>query len=267
MIWLALVAVGLSAGFIAGLLGIGGGILLVPAFMEIFALWFPQGAVEQTALGTSLTVIAGASFMAVTTHRQHAEIDFGMVLRLLFGALLGIAIGTFCASRADGTTFRILLAMVLCTVAYRTATRAKFAVAEPAPPSPPWTHPVAGIGIGTFSSFFGVGGGILLVPFLSRFGGKKIHDAMATSSAFITVNATLSAILYICMGLFDGNSAPMTLGYVHLGAAAVGGGAAIIGAKIGVKAARKVSGVKLLQAFSLLLLVVAFRLVYKAVTG
>jgi uncharacterized membrane protein YfcA len=264
MIWFALALVGLSAGLIAGLLGIGGGILLVPAFMELFGLWFPQGAVEQTAIGTSHTVIAVASLMAVMTHKSHSKIDFRMVLRLLAGALVGISIGTFCATKADGVTIRLLLAVVLCTVAYRTVTRARKHALEPPPPSPDWTHSVAGVGIGTFSSFFGVGGGILLVPFLSRFGGKRTLDAMATSSTFIMFSASISALLFMFFGVADGNTAPMSVGYVHLGGVAVGGGAAIIGAKIGVKTSRKISAERLLHFFSLLLLLVAARLVYRA---
>lgn len=264
MIWALVAAAGLFSGFVGGLLGVGGGILLVPLFLELFSAMHQVAHPTQTAFGTSHVVILLTSLAAVRAQSRHGGTDWEAVQRMGAGVLAGALLGGYAAALLSGRLLQYLFAGFVTAMALRTV-RAARSDPPPARARKPGTIATfsAACGIGGFASFFGVGGGILAVPYLLRFHGKPIHEAMATSSGLLVVTASASLAAYAWNGRHIGGASPLLVGYVHLGVGLAAGAAAVLGAWYGVKAARKTSRRKLLYFFAALLVAVAGRLVMR----
>ncbi len=255
MTWLLLLPLGAGAGFVAGLLGIGGGVLLVPLFLEFFrAHGYPPLSV-QTAMGTSKAVVLVSAAIAAREQARAGRVDWGAVLSLAPWVVVGALAGGVAAAWTSPSVLQVAFGVFLAVVGLWMA-RGR----PPARSGLPAGLRAGGFGVGALASFFGVGGGILAVPLLHRSFGKPIHEAAATSSGLMLFTASAGVATHLWAGWVQHNPVPGTVGFVHVGAWALGGLGALAGARRGVRVAGRVSPDLLRRLFAAVLLAVSIRL-------
>ena len=264
--WLAFPALGLVAGVLAGLLGIGGGIVLVAALVALLpGFGVPPASVMHVALGTSLASIIVTATASANAHRQRGGVLWPSVAWLAPGLVVGGVAGSRWALGVAGETLALIVGGFCLLMALRMAwpSRAGAAVASEAVPRGPWMG-VAGLGIGAVSAVVGIGGGSLTVPLLVSRGVATVR-AVGTSSACGVVIALASAASYAIAGA-DGDAPaampPGVLGFVHVPAALGIGLGAWIAAPWGVRLAHRLGGPALSRVFAVALASVGIALLW-----
>jgi uncharacterized membrane protein YfcA len=272
---LLLVGVGLAAGFVGALVGVGGGVLFAPVLFFYFqSLGVDPGVLAPLTIGTSLfcTFIVGCS-SAWFHHRRQA-----VQPRVAFNVGLLSAVAVFLMTRYvttqpwyDGRVFQGVFSIILLVVVARMLLGRRReagppveAKAEAAPAGMRWPV-LAGIGsvAGVVSSAAGVGGGVVLVPFYHNLLRLSMPVAVGTSSATIVLISLVGVLNYAAMGL--GADVPATaLGYVDVGHALVLAVPAVFGAPLGVWVAHRVDTRTLRWSFAALAAFVAVRLLLRA---
>lgn len=254
---------GAFAGFLAGLLGIGGGVILVPLFLWLFPLaGFPEPVIVHTAFGTSLAIIIPTSISSVFGHRKRGNVDWHMVAYLALGGVLGALLGSSAAAVIPGDKLKALFGLLQIIIAL------KLLFFHPhLPPErsdrPPGNHLLlVGIAGGFFSAFFGIGGGVVAVPLMLIVLQLPIHLAVGNSSALIVCSSFAATIGYVLHGLQQPLNAPFSLGYVNILIAAVVAPLSIACARLGVKLASRTSQEKLVKAFAILLALVGGKILF-----
>lgn len=261
-----LIFLGLASGFMAGLLGIGGGIILVPGIYFLFkTLGYSESVLMHLAVGTSLAVIIPTGFSSARAHFKRGAVKFDLVKNIGPGIVLGVAAGTVVASILSGNELTLLFAIALICFSFLMQI-------------PPKVRDDAGHGIGkakgTFGGFFvgmlsslmGIGGATLNVPFMTL-NGVGIHNAVASASAlgpFIALPGTLG---FVWIGWGQAGLPPFSLGYINLLAFALIAPLSFLAAPYGAAAAHKVSVKTLRRIFSLFLIVVALKMMGEAFYG
>lgn len=250
---------GVVAGLFAGLLGVGGGIVIVPVLVYLFAAaGFPADALMQFALATSLASILFTGLSSVRTHHGRGAVRWDLVrvlaLPLMLGALLGAGladrIGSVWLMRLFGGFALLLgLRMLLQRVS------ASDDVAAPAPALPATRTVVAGGVIGVASAIFGIGGGSLTVPYLHA-AGVRMQNAVATSAACGVPIAIAGALGYVLAGSQRTDLPAWSLGYVHLPSLLALVLASVPMAVLGARLAHRLPAALLRRIFALLLLAV-----------
>ncbi len=209
---------GCLAGLLSGLMGIGGGIVIVP-----FLVWhftqrgFPDDSVMIMAVATSLATIAFTSISATLAHHRRGAVDWDSVKQLAPAILAGSVIGSVIADLLPARAFKLIFAGFLLYAALRMLLKP---VSAPANEEFATTRPFgwAGTAIGALSAILGIGGGTLSVPLLVRW-GYPVHSAVAISSACGFPIAVAGTATYIALGW--NNTLPGgSLGYVYLPALA-----------------------------------------------
>lgn len=267
--WLAFPLLGLVAGVLAGLLGIGGGIVLVAALVALLPLLgVPAAAVMHVALATSLASIIVTASASANAHRKRGSVLWPTVAWLAPGLVLGGLAGGRLAVRLEGATLAILVGAFCLLMAARmawpgTGTAAATDATTPAPRGP-WLA-AAGLGIGAVSAVVGIGGGSLTVPLLVSRGVAAVR-AVGTSSACGVLIGLASAAAYAA-GAATATAAEAALpagivGYVHLPAAIGIGLGALVAAPWGVRLAHRLSGPALARLFALALALVGLGLLW-----
>ncbi len=211
-----LIGVGLFSGVISGLLGVGGGIVIVPALYHVFAYLDVDPSVRMhLAVGTSLSTIIPTAIRSVRSHHKRGAVDMTLMRQWALPLGIGVLIGTGLAVYARGPQLTLVFATVALLVALQmTVIRHDWTIRDGVPKGLPGALPP--VGIGAFSAMMGIGGGTLAVPTLSMF-GVPIHRAVATASGFGLIIAIPGTIGFIAAGW--GNPllpAPWYLGYVSL---------------------------------------------------
>lgn len=248
---------GLFAGFLAGLLGIGGGLVVVPVIFLVL-MQDPAHAeyAMHVALGSSLAFIVINSGAAAWVHYRMGGLRWQEFYWLAPGLVLGSLLG---AQLADGLSTAILqrwfggflIAMAIYLFLQRR------------PPMPktgrPWASVIAGLPIGTIASLAGVGGGVMVVPWLLA-RGHRAAVAVATSSACTVVVALVGALGYVLFA--SRQPLPWSTGYIYWPAVLAFAATAVLMAPLGARAAHRINQKKLRRGFALLVLVVGIRLLW-----
>lgn len=231
------IAVGVVAGFLAGLLGIGGGIIVVPALVWIFhAQGFADDHLMQLAAGSSLAAMIISCFVSVLSHRRRGARLEGIYQRLMLPVMIGTIIGTSLATILKSQILEILFGCLLLLLALILIIGTK-APAERQLPGRlgMWSM---GLGIGGNSGLFGVGGGIITVPLLTYF-NVPLRNAVAVSGSVAITIALIGTISFTLAGLHTDALPPGSIGYVYwpavLGITLVSPICAILGAKVAYK--------------------------------
>lgn len=259
---LALLAMGSFGGFAAGLLGIGGGMVLVPFITMIFtARGVAEHLVVHMAIATSLGIILFTSMSSVRAHHKHGAVLWPVVRLLAPGIVIGSWIGPWIGKQMNTT---LLAAFFGCFVAY-SATQMligkKPAAARELPGKPGMF--VAGGLIGVLSGLVGAGGGFMSVPFMTRC-NVRIHNAVATSAALgfpIALSGTLSNIYY---GWGEPGLPPWSLGFIYVPALAIIVAASVVMAPLGARSAHRMPVRRLQQIFAVILYALAVYMFWKA---
>lgn len=216
---IALLAAGCVAGLIAGLFGVGGGVVMVPVLFTLFSLvGIPASHTMQIALGTSLATIAITAISSARAHHQRGAVNWQIFWRmtpaLALGALLGAQIADQISSNALKIAF-ILGEFAIAFVMWRAANQAQHALrTQPALLKPPAVG-IAGLGVGCISALGGIGGGTLNVPYLSK-GGLAMQSAVGTAAAMGFPIALFGAAGLIFAGLGNASLTDTSyIGYLH----------------------------------------------------
>jgi uncharacterized membrane protein YfcA len=262
-LWLTYILVGCVAGVLAGLLGVGGGIIIVPMLDICFTIQhFPHESIMHLALGTSLASIMFTSISSFWNHHKRGAVRWDVVRRVTPGILAG-TFGGACVAAVMSTEFlKIFFVIFLFYVSFQ-----MFADKRPNPsrdfPGLPGMFGVGGI-IGVVSSLVGIGGGSLSVPFMI-WCNLAVHQAIGTSAAIGFPIAVAGALGYIYNGFGVTNLPPHSLGYVYLPALVGIVGASMLTAPLGVRLAHALPVYKLKRGFAMLLFIMGLRMLYKLI--
>lgn len=253
-----LVGMGAIAGILAGLLGIGGGIVIVPVLVLVFR---GQGVspliVMHVSIGTSLATIVTTSLSAIHAHQKHKAIDWFTFKQIAPAILLGALSGALIAKAMSADTLRIAFASFMLLVAFQ------MSLSKPPPPHRHLPGPVgmslAGLIIGTVSSLMGVGGGSMSVPFLT-WCNVAVRNAVATSAAIGLPIALGGASGFIIMGWGENDLPPWSIGYVNLPAYLGIVIASTLFAPLGAALAHRLPAIVLKRIFAIFLVIMSTRL-------
>jgi uncharacterized membrane protein YfcA len=251
--------VGGVAGLLAGLLGIGGGVVVVPALvllLPVFGLggeWTPHQAVA-----TSLVSVVAMGSASALAHHRRGAVAWPLFKLLVPGILLGAGGGALLAGWLPGVWLQRLFALFLLVSGGRMLLGAG-ASADARPLPGRWLLTAAGGGIGALSAVLGIGGGTLLVPYLARH-GLAIRRAVGTSSACGVPLALVGSLGFVLSGWNRTGLAPHSLGFVLWPAAAAIAAAGVPMANVGARLAHRLATATLKRIFGVLLLAVGLRL-------
>jgi uncharacterized protein len=257
--WLIFAATGAFAGLMAGLFGVGGGLIMVP----ILALLLPfldvaPAVTMQVAIGTSLAVISFTSLSSAAAHHRRGGVDVAALLRLAPGLIVGAWLGAAVADRLSGELLRTIVGTGALLVAAQMALGRQ-------PTGTATTRPGgielfgAGTVIGAASALIGIGGGSLSVPYLSL-RGLGIHRAVGTAAAAGIPIAWGGAAGFIYNGWDVPGIPTPALGYVLLSAWVGMGLFSVLTAPLGARLAHAARPQTLKRGFALLLVVIGLHL-------
>ncbi len=259
---IALLALGSMTGFAAGLLGIGGGMLLVPFITLLLTLFhFPPHLVVHMAIATSLATILFTSLSSVRAHHRHGAVQWRIVALLAPGILLGSWVGPWIGKQMNSSMLAAFFGVFVLLSATQMLLNKKPSATRDLPPPPGMF--AAGGAIGVLSGLVGAGGGFISVPFMT-WCNVKIHQAVATSAALgfpIALAGTLSNI-YFGMGVDELPSG--SLGFIYLPALLVISLASVFTAPLGARTAHKLPVKSLRKIFALMLYALAGYMLWKA---
>ncbi|HWS76646.1 MAG TPA: sulfite exporter TauE/SafE family protein [Quisquiliibacterium sp.] len=257
---LGLLVLGAATGFLAGLLGIGGGMVMVPFMtMLLGAQHFPPSETVKVAIATSLTTIVFTSMSSVRAHHRRGAVRWSLVKLLAPGILIGALLGAQVAGWMPG---RVLAAFFGVFVGYSALKMLRASPAAAAGRLPGKGGMLgAGGAIGSISALVGAGGGFITVPFLTR-GGVPIHQAVATSAACGFPIALAGTLGYVWAG--RQLDLPGSLGYVYLPALLCIASASVLTAPLGARAAHALPTAALRKVFAVVLLALAAYMLARA---
>lgn len=262
-IHLMLPLLGLFAGFFAGLLGIGGGIILVPLFLVLFTYFsYPPELIVHAAFGTSLAIIIPTSLTSTLSHRQHGNVVWNHVGPLAAGGVAGAFFGGALAAQTPGLWLKGCYGLMLLLVGGSMFLKTSYLPPERSTPVPLKQLLLVGGVTGAFSAFFGGGGGIVAVPMMVFFLQLPAQLAVGNSSALVVISALAGTASYIVHGLDQTGLPAYSLGYVNQVVALVVAPFAMVGARFGVKIAGRVSHDRLINIFAILLLLIGTRVLF-----
>jgi uncharacterized membrane protein YfcA len=261
-----LLLLGCGAGFLAGLLGIGGGMLLVPFLSLILSQrGVAPGMAVKMAIATSMTTIAFTSLSSVRAHHKRGAVRWPLVRNMAPGIVLGgLVAGAGAFSLVKGQALALFFAAF---VAFSATQMLRARAPRPERDMPGRLGQIAaGSGIGFLSGLVGAGGGFVSVPFMTRC-NVPIHNAVATSAALGFPIALANTVGYLFGGIGLAPALPGALGYLYLPALAVIASSSVLLAPLGVRAAHALNVRQLKRAFAVLLYLLAAYMLYKGLNA
>jgi uncharacterized membrane protein YfcA len=212
-IFVAYLFLGAVAGVLAGLLGVGGGIVVVPAFFFLFqAQAFPQGLLMHLAVGSSLATVVFTSLTSAYAHHRRGAVLWPNVRRLIPGIVAGALLGAAVADHVPSKTLRMLFGLFECFVAIQLALGFKPAPHRELPGRAGMTF--MGLAVGSVSTMLGIGGGTITVPFL-LWCNTPIRQAVATSAACGLPIAMTGAVGFLWAGLNTPSLPESSTGFLY----------------------------------------------------
>lgn len=258
------IIIGLATGFLGGFLGVGGGVILIPllAFWVFPAMKVSPEVIVHLAFGTSLAIIIPTSISGSFAHAKKEAIDWRSVFLLAIPGIIGSFSGSTIAAFLKGHLLKMLFGALLIFLAaqmfWEKATISDQEENEEI--KKPYAFLIIGFIVGLFSGFFGLGGGVLIIPLLVRILKIPIHRAMGISIAFVFFVSLIGTLGYIVNGWGRAQLPPYTWGYVHIWGWIMGGLPSVFLARLGTKLAYKIRPYRLRKVFALLLLAMGARM-------
>jgi uncharacterized membrane protein YfcA len=260
---LAMLATGCVAGVLAGLFGIGGGIVIVPVLEAVLGFLGVDPAIRMhIAVATSLATIIPTSISSARAHHRRGAVDIDVVKRWAVFILLGALAGTWIASQVHSRVLAAVFATLALLVALKMVFLPQSRNLTEAVPRGIWV-PVIPTAIGCFSSMMGIGGGTFSVMTLTLF-NEPIHRAVGTAALFGLVISLPGTIGFILTGLDDPRLPPGSLGFVNYLGFAVIAPTTVLMAPVGARIAHAFSAKKLGILFGVFLASASARLFYQA---
>ncbi len=256
---LVLAAAAAGAGFMAGLLGVGGGIVMVPALYYAFTvLDFDIVTRMHLSVGTSLAIIIPTSIISTMTHKEYDAVDFKMVKSFGVFILAGVICGTFLAVNLKTPALVLFFSIFALKVGLFFIFLREKLVDNPKKISAVVKN-ISGVIIGFISVPLGIGGGSLMVPFMRTF-GYDIRKSIGTAAAVGFLIAVTGTITMITGGKIINNvNTPYSIGYINLLGFAVFVPVTMVMARIGAKVVHKIDKKLLSKIFGIFLILVSMR--------
>lgn len=253
---------GSFAGLCAGLFGVGGGLIIVPVLVWVFArMGMHNEVIAHVALGTSLATIVVTSISSTSAHHKAGGVRWVLVQNMAIGLVVGSLLGAWVAKSLKSDTLQIVIGAGAMAMAVKMLFFPSKETQKPLPSK--GVQITAGLGIGLLSAIFGIGGGSLTVPFLNHC-GVRMKEAVGTSAACGLPIALAGAVGFAWFGAGVPTGVAGTLGFVHIQAFVMISVASFVAAKFGAKLAHKLPTQRLKQAFGVLLLIVGATLIGRA---
>ncbi|MDF2488690.1 MAG: hypothetical protein K0S77_1312 [Pseudomonas sp.] len=245
------VLLGACAGVLAGLFGVGGGIIIVPVLVFSFTLQgFEPSVLTHLAVGTSLATIVFTSINAIIEHHRRGAVQWPIFVWMTVGILIGAGIGAKTASLIQGPMLQKIIGVFALVIAVQMALDFKPKASRGIPGKPGLA--LAGVVVGWASAIFGIGGGSLTVPLLT-WRSLPMQQAVATSSACGLPIALASAVSFMILGWHDPQLPEHSLGFVYLPALVGIAATSMFFARYGARLAHKLSPRLLKRLFAALL--------------
>jgi len=261
------VAIGCGIGFLAGLFGVGGGVLIVPLLIFFYEYSGISPAImTHMAIGTSLFVVVFASLMSAYQHNKQKNIDWRAVFVLGFSSALTALAMTRLAADLSGRLLQVIFALVVLITALimlmESDVRAQKKMEAPSRLN---LLGFGGLGLmaGVVSALTGVGGGVFVIPIMYNFLKMPIKLAIGTSSAAVVITALFSLMGYILNGMGRPDLPPWSLGFVELqyGIALVIGSVSM--ARVGAYVSFKTHPFRLRRCFGFFVMFISIYMLFK----
>ena len=251
MEFLLYLLLGACAGVLAGLFGVGGGIIIVPVLVFSFTLQgFDASVLTHLAVGTSLSTIIFTSVNAVREHQRRGAVRWPIFVWMTVGILIGSGVGALTAEAISGPNLQKIIGVFALVIALQMTLDLKPKASQTVPGKLVLT--LAGSVIGWASAIFGVGGGSLTVPFLT-WRSVPMQQAVATSSACGLPIAVVSALSFMILGWHDSRLPAHSLGFIYLPALLGIALTSMVFARFGARMAHRLSPRLLKRMFAALL--------------
>jgi uncharacterized membrane protein YfcA len=259
----AMLVTGVVAGILAGLFGIGGGIVIVPVLEAALGFVGVDPAIRMhVAVGTSLATIIPTSISSARSHHQRGAVDVGIVRRWAVFVLVGALLGAFIASRVHSDVLAIVFATLAMLMAVKTVFFPESRALKDEIPGGPLV-PGLLLFIGCASAMMGIGGGLFTVMTLTLF-GVAIHRAVGTAALFGLFIALPGTLGFIAAGWDDPRIPAASLGFVSLLGFVCIAPTTVLTAPLGARIAHALSAKRLSMLFGVFLIVASIRLFYRA---
>lgn len=260
----AMLGIGAFAGVMAGLLGVGGGIILVPAFYYAFsALGYESSQLMQICLATSLATIVVTSVRSVLAHHRRGAVDWGILKSWAPGIVLGAVVGVLVASSLRSEILQLVFGFLALSVgAYMGLGRDHWRIANAMPG--PGKRAILSPLLGFLSVLMGIGGGSFGVPLMALF-NVPMHRAVATAAGFGLAIAAPSVIGFLMLEIATDNRPPYTLGAVNGVAFVLIISMTLLTAPLGVRLAHAMDARPLKRLFGVFLVLVALNMLRRVI--
>ncbi len=247
--------IGTGAGFLAGLLGMSGGIVTVPCLLLVFTMMkFPAVHLMQLAMGTSLAAMVFNAISSTYSHQQAKAVDWKLVKTMLPGLVLGCIAGAFISYLLPTSILKIIFgAFAVIVGLYFYRQRALPDVEKRITPAAMIVN-IAGFGVSTLSNILGIGGGTMMVPLFVAF-QMPMSNAVASSAATGFIISLGGAISYLAFGLGE-TIYPHTLGFIYLPAFFILSVMTFLAAPFGARMTHRIASDKLKKYFAVCLIAV-----------
>lgn len=263
---LGMLATGIVSGVAAGLLGIGGGAVIVPALSNALLLMgFDAEVVQHVAVGTSLAIIIPTGIMSARSHHKRGALDIEVLKLWAPPIVVGTFVGGLMAGWYSGDVLRVVFAVMAFAIAaniifaFQTRLMGHLKGSRP-------THRTAAFVVGYISSLMGIGGGSLTVPTLVAF-GETMHKAVGTSAAIGVAIAISGTLGFLISGWGVAGLPPLSLGYINLIALVLVGVMAAFCAPAGAALAHRLDQKTLKYVFAAFLVAVGLNMLWKVLAG
>lgn len=263
---LAMGLTGLVSGVAAGLLGIGGGAVIVPALANsLLLIGYDPAVVQHVAVGTSLAIIIPTGIMSARAHHKRGALDVGVFKLWVPFIVAGTFIGGLLAGWFSGDLLRIVFAalafLIAANIIFSVQTKLMGHLKDVA-----WVHRLSAFVVGYLSSLMGIGGGSLTVPTLLAF-GRTMHSAVGTSAAIGVAIAISGTAGFLISGWGAADLPPGSVGFINLPALALVGVLAAIFAPAGAALAHRLDQKTLKYVFAAFLTAVGINMVWTVLLG
>lgn len=256
---IGLLTTGVIAGLLAGLLGVGGGIVIVPVLFHIFTGLDVDEAIRMhLAVGTSLATIIPTSIRSMRAHAQKGAVDFEIMRAWGLPILVGVTIGAWAAARADGRVLTGIFATFALLAAFNLAFGKESWRLGQALPSKPVQSAMAG-GMGILSTMMGIGAGTFGVTIMTLY-NVAIHRAVGTAAGLGVFIAIPGTIGFLISGAGIEGRPLFSVGYINLVGFAFIAVATVAAAPWGVKLAHALPRDTLKKAFAFFLVLTSIRM-------
>jgi len=258
-----MLAIGAFAGVAAGLLGLGGGIVLVPAFYYAFAsLGYESDGLMQICVATSLATIVVTSVRSVLSHHKKGAVEWDILRSWAPGIAIGAVLGVLLAAGLKSQTLMLVFGVLGVMVGlYMAFGKAAWRLGEQMPTG--MARAILSPVVGFLSVLMGIGGGSFGVPLMSLY-GRPIHNAVATATGFGVIIAVPSTVGFLLNGWGDASAPPFTIGRVNLIAFAVIVSMTMLTAPLGVKLAHMMNPKPLKRVFAVFITLMAANMLQTA---